>query len=180
MIFRVDEENRLYQILVEDEDAFLKVQEGGKIKFIKTNELPQTNKTGKVFYKLENDEIIIDEEKTNEYNIKNLKKEIEKRATNFVKNQLTELDYDNEGEVALYATNENSKWYDEAVALRQWIEDIYKKMYELQNNITVDNYKDIDLDEIETEFLKIKFINPNINANLNTNVNNITSPSLTK
>jgi len=85
------------------------------------------------------------------------KKQIEQRATNFVKKQLKELDYDNEGEVALYASNPESEWHDEAVALQKWVEDVYKKMYELIDSVTVDNYKDIDLDKIEAEYPAFEF-----------------------
>ena len=156
MVFRVDEENRLHQIFVEDEDEFLKAQEGGKIKFIKTNELPQVDGVKRVFYKLKGKKIIIDEEKTAKYNIEELKKEIEKRADEFIQKQLKALDYNDMGEVALYAGNENSEWHDEAVALQKWVEDVYKKMYELQDSITTDNYKDIDLDEIEANYPPFK------------------------
>jgi len=90
--------------------------------------------------------------KLKELEVENTKKQIELRATNFVKKQLSKLDYDNEGEVALYAANENSEWHDEAVKLQGWIEEVYKKMYELQDSVTVDNYKEINLDEIEAEY----------------------------
>ena len=90
------------------------------------------------------------------YKVPGLKKQIEKRATDFVKNQLDELDYDNEGEVALYASNADSEWHDEAVALQKWIETVYKKMYKLEDSVTVDNYKDIDLDKIEAEYPKFE------------------------
>ena len=86
-----------------------------------------------------------------------VKREIEIRATNFVKKQLKELDYDNEGEVALYASNPNSEWHDEAVALQKWVEEVYQKMYELIDSVTVDNYKDIDLDKIEAEYPAFEF-----------------------
>ena len=94
--------------------------------------------------------------KIKELEAEEVKKTIKKRATNFVKKQLKELDYDSEGEVALYAANQNSEWHDEAVALQKWIEDVYKKMYELQEGVTVDNYKDIDLDKIEAEYSAFK------------------------
>jgi len=81
-----------------------------------------------------------------------VKKQIEKRATEFVRKQLDTLDYDNEGEVALYAANPDSAWHDEAVALQKWIEEVYVKMYELEESVTIDNYKDIDLDKIEAEY----------------------------
>jgi len=90
--------------------------------------------------------------KIKELEAEEVKKQIEKRATEFVKKQLDALDYDNEGEVALYAANENSEWHDEAVKLQGWIEEVYKKMYELQDSVTVDNYKEINLDEIEAEY----------------------------
>ena len=184
MIFRI-KNNKLFEVVLNSiisENKFLEKQKNGTTKFIQIDykDLPKEKITFKPFYKLEDEKIVIDEERTSKYNIEMLKKSIEKRADDLVKNQLKELDYNDMGEVALYTTNENSKWHGEAVALRQWIEDIYKKMYELIDTVTVDNYKDINLDEIKTEFLKIKFINPNINANLNTNINNITSPSLTK
>ena len=86
-----------------------------------------------------------------------VKREIEIRATNFVKKQLKELDYDNEGEVALYASNPNSEWHDEAVALQKWVEEVYQKMYELIDSVTVDNYTDIDLDKIEAEYPAFEF-----------------------
>jgi len=94
--------------------------------------------------------------KIKELEAEEVKKTIKKRATNFVKKQLKELDYDSEGEVALYAANQNSEWHNEAVALQKWIEDVYKKMYELQEGVTVDNYKDIDLDKIEAEYSAFK------------------------
>jgi len=90
--------------------------------------------------------------KIKELEAEEVKKQIEKRATEFVKKQLDALDYDNEGEVALYAANENSEWHDEAVKLQGWVEEVYKKMYELQDSVTVDNYKEINLDEIEAEY----------------------------
>ena len=90
--------------------------------------------------------------KIKELEAEEVKKQIEKRATEFVKKQLDALDYDNEGEVALYAANENSEWHDEAVKLQGWVEEVYKKMYELQDSVTVDNYKEIDLDKIEAEY----------------------------
>ena len=93
----------------------------------------------------------------NEENLIKIKKQIELRATNFVKKQLSELDYDNEGEVALYATNSDSSWHDEAVALQKWIEEVYVKMYELEESVTIDNYKDIDLDKIEAEYPAFEF-----------------------
>ena len=96
------------------------------------------------------------EAKIKELEAEEVKKSIEQRATNFVKKQLKELDYDNEGEVALYASNPNSEWHDEAVALQKWVEDVYKKMYELIDSVTVDNYKDIDLDKIEAEYPAFK------------------------
>jgi len=86
--------------------------------------------------------------------IQELKEEINKRATSFVKRQLDELDYDSEGEVALYASNPNSQWHDEAVALQKWIEDVYSKMYELIDSINETNYQSIDLDKIEAEYPK--------------------------
>ena len=86
-----------------------------------------------------------------------VKKQIEQRATSFVKKQLKELDYDNEGEVALYASNPNSEWHDEAVALQKWVEEVYQKMYELIDSVTVDNYTDIDLDKIEAEYPAFEF-----------------------
>ena len=95
--------------------------------------------------------------KIKELEAEEVKKSIETRADEFIKKQLKELDYDNEGEVALYASNPNSEWHDEAVALQKWVEDVYKKMYELQNNVTVDNYKDIDLDKIEAEYPAFEF-----------------------
>ena len=92
------------------------------------------------------------EAKVKELELEDVKKQIEARATKYVKNQLDELDYDNEGEVALYASNPNSKWHDEAVALQKWIEGVYEKMYELQDTVTIDNYKEIDLDKVEAEY----------------------------
>jgi len=94
----------------------------------------------------ENDEVnqISDEQYVELY-----KQEIEQKATDFVKRQLSKLDYDNEGEVALYAANENSQWHDEAVKLQSWIEEVYKKMYELQDSVTVDNYKDFNINSIK-------------------------------
>lgn len=92
-----------------------------------------------------------------EFEAKDKKQQIEQSATAYIKKQLKALDYDNEGEVALYASNPNSEWHDEAVALQKWVEDVYKKMYELQNNVTVDNYKDIDLDKIEAEYPAFEF-----------------------
>ena len=86
-----------------------------------------------------------------------VKKQIEQRATSFVKKQLKELDYDNEGEVALYASNPNSEWHDEAVALQKWVEEVYKKMYELIESVTADNYKEFDLDKIEAEYPAFEF-----------------------
>lgn len=88
--------------------------------------------------------------------IEELKQQIEERATKLVNKQLKKLDYDSEGEVALYASNEKSIWHDEAVALQKWVEDVYKKMYELQDSITADNYKNIDLDEIEKNYPTFK------------------------
>ena len=97
----------------------------------------------------ENDEVnqISDEQYVELY-----KQQIEQKATDFVKGQLSKLDYDNEGEVALYATNENSSWHDEAVALQKWIEEVYVKMYELEESVTIDNYSEIDLNKIEAEY----------------------------
>ena len=94
--------------------------------------------------------------KIKELEAEEVKNEIEKRADEFIKKQLKELDYNDMGEVALYAGNEKSEWHDEAVALQKWVEDVYKKMYELQESITTDNYKDIDLDEIEAKYPPFK------------------------
>jgi len=102
----------------------------------------------------ENDEVI---QISEEQYVELYKQQIEQKATNLVKTTLQELDYDNEGEVALYANNPKSIWYEEAKTLQTWIEDVYKKMYELQDNVTIDNYKDIDLDKIEAEYPVFKF-----------------------
>jgi len=100
-------------------------------------------------------EITSDEENGDpEEEIEALKAQIELRATNFVKAQIAELDYDSEGEVALYAGNPKSQWHDEAVALQNWIENVYSKMYDLEDSLTVDNYKDVNLDEMEAEYPK--------------------------
>ena len=99
--------------------------------------------------KISNDEL---ENLKKKYKAEEVKKLIEKRADEFIKNQLKELDYNDMGEVALYASNPNSEWHDEAVALQKWVEDVYQKMYELIDSVTVDNYKDIDLDKIEAEY----------------------------
>jgi len=90
-------------------------------------------------------------------NIQKLKKNIEKKADDFVQKQLKELDYNDMGEVALYASNPNSEWHDEAVALQKWVEEVYQKMYELIDSVTVDNYTDIDLDKIEAEYPAFEF-----------------------
>ena len=92
--------------------------------------------------------------KITELEAKDVKNQIEQKATNIVRKQLDKLDYDNEGEVALYANNANSIWHDEAVKLQVWIEEVYKKMYELQGNVNVDNYKEIDTNELIKEFPK--------------------------
>lgn len=94
--------------------------------------------------------------KIKELEAEEVKKSIEKRADDFVQNQLKELDYNDMGEVALYAANSESEWHDEAVALQKWVEEVYKKMYELIDSVTVDNYKDIDLDKIEAEYPAFK------------------------
>ncbi|GAB6045075.1 hypothetical protein JCM11957_06730 [Caminibacter profundus] len=91
------------------------------------------------------------EEKIKELELEEVKKQIANIATNKVKEILKEYDYDSEGEVALYAANENSEWYEEAKAIQTWIEEVYKKMYELQDTVTIDNYETIDLEAIETE-----------------------------
>jgi len=83
--------------------------------------------------------------------IKDIKKQIENAATMLIRERLNENDYDNEGEVALYASNTKSTWYKEASELRRWIEDVYQKMYELQDSINVDNYKNFDLSKVEEE-----------------------------
>jgi len=92
-----------------------------------------------------------------EYFMDKVKNQIEKRATEYVKKQLDELDYDNEGEVALYASNTDSEWHDEAKALQVWVEEVYKKMYELQDSVSVDNYKEINLNEIEANYPKFEY-----------------------
>jgi len=94
--------------------------------------------------------------KFKELEAKEVKKEIEKRADEFIKKQLKELDYNDMGEVALYASNSESEWHDEAVALQKWVEEVYQKMYELIDSVTVDNYADIDLDKIEAEYPAFK------------------------
>ncbi len=94
--------------------------------------------------------------KIKEFEAEEVKKSIEKRADDFVQKQLKELDYNDMGEVALYAANSESEWHDEAVALQKWVEEVYKKMYELIDSVTVDNYKDIDLDKIEAEYPAFK------------------------
>jgi len=99
--------------------------------------------------KISNDEL---ENLKKKYKAEEVKKLIEKRADEFIKNQLKELDYNDMGEVALYASNPNSEWHDEAVALQKWVEEVYQKMYELIDSVTIDNYKDIDLDKIEAEY----------------------------
>lgn len=104
--------------------------------------------------KISNDEI---ENLKKKYEANETKKAIEKRADDFVQKQLKELDYNDMGEVALYAANSESEWHDEAVALQKWVEEVYKKMYELINSVTIDNYKDIDLDKIEAEYPAFEF-----------------------
>ena len=94
--------------------------------------------------------------KIKELEAKEVKKEIEKRADEFIKKQLKKLDYNDMGEVALYAANSESEWHDEAVALQKWVEEVYQKMYELIDSVTVDNYADIDLDKIEAEYPAFK------------------------
>ena len=94
--------------------------------------------------------------KIKELEAEEVKKSIEKRADEFIKKQLKELDYNDMGEVALYAANSESEWHDEAVALQKWVEEVYQKMYELIDGVTVDNYKDIDLDKIEAEYPAFK------------------------
>ena len=97
----------------------------------------------------ENDEV---NQISDEQYVKLYKQEIEQRATDLVKTTLQKLDYDNEGEVALYAANPKSVWHDEAVKLQTWIEAVYQKMYELQESVTVNNYKEIDLDKIKVKY----------------------------
>ncbi len=104
--------------------------------------------------KISNDEI---ENLKKKYEADETKKAIEKRADDFVQKQLKELDYNDMGEVALYAANSESEWHDEAVALQKWVEEVYQKMYELIDRVTVDNYKDIDLDKIEAEYPAFEF-----------------------
>jgi len=88
------------------------------------------------------------EAKIIELEAQEVKNQINKIATKIVQDKLKELDYDNEGEVALYANNTNSIWHDEAKKLQEWIEEIYKKMYELQKKVTIKNYKKIDLNNL--------------------------------
>ena len=93
--------------------------------------------------------------KIKEIEIEELKKLIEKIATNIVKQKLNEYEYDNEGEVALYATNNESIWHDEAKAFQRWIENVYKKMYDYQNLINENNYKNIDIKTFKFPEFKI-------------------------
>ena len=102
----------------------------------------------------ENDEVI---QISEEQYVELYKQQIEQKATNLVKTTLQRLDYDNEGEVALYVNNSKSVWYEEAKTLQTWIEDVYKKMYELQNSVNVDNYKEINLNEIEANYPKFEY-----------------------
>ena len=95
--------------------------------------------------------------KIKELEAEEVKKSIETRADEFIKKQLKELDYNDMGEVALYAANSESEWHDEAVALQKWVEEVYQKMYELIDSVTVDNYADIDLDKIEAEYPAFEF-----------------------
>ena len=90
--------------------------------------------------------------KIKELEVEEIKKAIEKRADEFVQKQLKELDYNDMGEVALYAANSESEWHDEAVALQKWVEEVYQKMYELEESVTIDNYNKIDLNKIEAEY----------------------------
>jgi len=102
----------------------------------------------------ENDEVV---QISEEQYVELYKQQIEQKATNLVKTTLQKLDYDNEGEVALYAANPESEWNAESKALQAWIEAVYKKMYELQNSVSVDNYKEINLNEIEANYPKFEY-----------------------
>ena len=77
----------------------------------------------------------------------NFKNNISTQTDSIIKNKLKELDYTNEGEVSLYATNPNSKWNAEAVKVQNWIEEVYTKMYDILDKLDEKNYSDIDLNK---------------------------------
>jgi hypothetical protein len=111
--------------------------------------MKKIEKDNVVIYSIEESEV---NEISKEQYVELYKQQIEEQATTLVKTTLRKLDYDSEGEVALYAANPDSEWHDEAVKLQAWIEGVYKKMYELQDSVTTQNYKEIDLDKLEAEY----------------------------
>ena len=78
-------------------------------------------------------------------------KRISEIATDIVKTTLNKFDYENEGEVALYAANSASKWHNEALSLQHWIEEVYQKMYFLQDAVAD---KNVNLEDIVEQFPK--------------------------
>lgn len=91
------------------------------------------------------EELSSNEDYTIAVNIEALLFTIEDAMTLLVKNKLSELDYDNEGEVALYAQNPDSVWNEEAKAMQTWIEQVYTKMYSLQEYVKNNNLQELDI-----------------------------------
>jgi len=94
-------------------------------------------------------------EKIKEYEVKEKRRQIEDIASQKVRKILKEYDYDDRGDVAIWATKgilEKNPFYDEAVAIQKWIKQMDIKMYELQDRINVKNVDSINIDELTKEF----------------------------
>ena len=83
-----------------------------------------------------------------------IKNKIKQFFTNKVKQLLKDNDYDNEGEVALYASNTKSIWKDEAKAIQKQIEEIYKFMYKVLEQVNEQNYKQFTDDYLQSIYEK--------------------------
>jgi len=136
MIFR-EMNGKLYKVNLGNdvnEDEFLRKQKNSKTKFLKIDigKLPIVSGV-ETYYKISpyTGKVIIDWDRTNE----EIKTRISQIAVDIVQKRLKEYDYENEGEVALYAFNLKSKWNKEAKELQKWIEAVYQKMYDLQDKV---------------------------------------------
>jgi len=149
MVFFITEDKKLKQLNIPtDHEEFFILQQNNPKRYIRVTEELPILPVRETFYKLdENNNIVIDEEKTRKENIPVLKREIRDEFESKIKKILEDKDYDDKGEVALYASNPNSKWNKEAKEIQTEIENIYDKMYELLDKITDENYIDFFKEE---------------------------------
>jgi hypothetical protein len=112
--------------------------------FIKVEKIPEPFQ----IYKYINGKFVKDKLKEKEYNTflkNNLKRKVSKKVTQYIKDLLNYLDYDDIGDLLIC---KNMSFYKEEVEkIEKWIQKVYKKYEEIISNI--DKNKDIDIDNIE-------------------------------